>query len=168
MDQGAGTWVGSALFSMLYVTFGEFSTLEQINNGRGEDKYSEFLMPTIYVGSVTGLCLLGANMTIAVFMDIYMKYTGNKDMVVKTMKFSLLTAVNPMLPKLRKTKEDEPAFMIVIKPVDDERDKEEDWQDDKGLIMLEMKESINDLETNLIKMQNTFKNDTEVSVRAEM
>ena len=127
-------------------------------------------MTYIYGLAVVFIFLILCNMVIAVLGDTYNKHNDNKDMVAKTAKFSLLSAANPMLPKWEKwskTKEDEPVFMIVIQPVDDECAKEDDWHDDAGLNLQSMKDSINDLETNLIKMQNKFKSDIEVEMIRE-
>ena len=96
-------------------------------------------MTYFYGGSIVFIFLILANMTIAVLGDVYNKHNDNKEMIGKTAKLSLLSGANPTLPKWEKwgkTNEDEPVFMIVIKPVDDECDKDEDWRDEAENRML--------------------------------
>ena len=99
-------------------------------------------MTYFYGGSTLFIFLVLTNMIIAVLGDVYNKHNDNKEMISKTAKLSLLSGANPTLPKWEKwekywkTKKDEPVFMIVIKPVDDECDKEEDWRDEAENRML--------------------------------
>ena len=80
-----------------------------------------------YYGAFLAIMNIGIlNMVIAVLADTYDKVTEKRAQWVKKLKIKLLSSLIPVLPS--KEKQDfEDVFMIIVKPIDDTDNGEEDW-----------------------------------------
>ena len=79
-----------------------------------------------YLTYVLVINVILLNMVIAVLGDTYDKVTEKRAQWVKLLKMKVLNSLIPVLPN--KEKQDvEDVFMIIVKPIDDPGNAEEDW-----------------------------------------
>ena len=160
IESGYGSWLNDIIFTQMFTFVGDLRTLSNLNFHRNPGN-----MVNIYYALFLAMMnVLIINILIAVLADSYAKVTEKRDKWAKNLKIQLLSSLIPVLPN--KEKQDvEDIYMIIVKPIGDKGNGEEDWTGKINKIVEMTQESNNALERNLIKRQKKFKADIQAAVK---
>lgn len=150
------TWITNILYTSILTGFGEFVTLDNMSVNRS---FTSLLAFWLWLAGVFLIQIVIMNLIVSVFGETFENYLNKKNVIVKTAKYRVLgdhaIALNRKSPF-----EEETFCMLVIRPVEDEVNNEEEEIAGKiEKITQATKEQINVLEKRLFQRQVKFKAD---------